>query len=151
RDVARRMRPLHPCEITLFHPAQRHHIRYAWFAEDTPLCWTEGRSLTKDEPILIPACLVFIPYFPFLRHKGEVAIAPSISTGQACASTRDRAVLSGLYEIVERDAFMISWLNRLPLPRVNVLSSPMVREVFNQRFQREYLEYFFFQMATDIG
>jgi ribosomal protein S12 methylthiotransferase accessory factor len=150
RDVARRMRALHPREIALFHPAQRDKIRYAWFTEDTTLSWTEGRSLTANEPILIPACLVFIPYFPFSRHKGEVAIASSISTGQACALTLGQALLGGLYEIVERDAFMISWLNRLPLPRLDIASSPIVSRIFRERFQREHLEYSLFQMATDI-
>ena len=150
-ELRSRHRPLHPSEVALFHPEQRNNIRYAWFTEDTRICWTQGYSLTRREPILIPACLVYIPYFPFFRNQGEETIASSISTGQASAFSPGAAVLSGIYEIVERDGFMISWLNRLPIPRIAIDSSPRVLQVFEQRLARDYLTYTLFNMTTDLG
>jgi ribosomal protein S12 methylthiotransferase accessory factor len=149
-EVQAHTRALHPQEIALFHPKQKDAIRYAWFTEDVRLCWTRGYSLTAKEPILIPACLVYIPYYPFRRHQGEQTIAPSVSTGQASASTSHAALLNGIYEIVERDAFMVSWFNRLPISRIDIDSSPTVSRIFHQRFERNNLSYALYRMATDL-
>ena len=37
----------------------------------------------------------------------------------ACGATLEEAILSGLLELVERDAFLIAWYNRLSLPLVD--------------------------------
>ncbi len=149
-EVQEHGRALHPQEIALFHSKQKDKIRYAWFTENTRICWTCGYSVTKKEPILIPACLVYIPYYPFLRHKGEETIGSSVSTGQASAFTPHAAVLNGIYEIVERDAFMISWLNCLPIRKIDIDSSPTVRKVFHERFERNNLQYALYNMTTDV-
>jgi len=150
-EVSRRMRALHPDEVALFHPTQRDKIRYAWFRTETPLCWTPGYSLTRREEILIPACMVFVPYFPFRLREGEMTVAPGISTGQACALARGGAMLGGIYEIVERDAFMIAWLNRLSLPQIVIDTGDQVGPVFRERFDRPNLTYSLFDMTTDIA
>jgi len=41
------------------------------------------------------------------------------SNGLACGATLEEAVLAGLLELIERDAFMIVWANRLSLPRLD--------------------------------
>jgi ribosomal protein S12 methylthiotransferase accessory factor len=150
-ELQERGRALKPCETALFHPRQKDQIRYTWFEENTDLSWTEGYSLTRKEPIFVPACLVYVPYFPFRRSQGEQSIASSISTGQACSQTAHGALLSGLYEIVERDAFMISWLNQLPLPRVDIDSNATLGTLFRERFARDNLRYHVYRMATDIS
>ena len=150
-EISKRSRALSPNEVALFHPRQKEHIRYAWWTKDTPLCWTEGVSLKTREPVLIPACLVYIPYYPFYRQRGELTVASSISTGQASAFARNAALLSGIYEVVERDAFMITWRNRLNVPRVDINSSPLVRRIYEEKLKREYLEYSLFNMTTDLN
>src|SRR5918911_2581384 len=140
-EVRRHGRAVDPRTFALFHPKQRDSVRYAWVDDDPRLCWTWGYSLTAREPTLIPASLVYIPYYPFRQAEGEVTIAPGVSTGQATARDPSSAVLSGLYEIIERDAFMISWLNRLPLTRLDIESNPAVRDIFRSRFERPDLEY----------
>ena len=47
-----------------------------------------------------------------------VLLAPSTSSGLACHGSLEEASLSGLFELVERDAFMLVWSNRLSLPRL---------------------------------
>ena len=149
-EVTESFRALKPGEIALFHPKQKKSIRYAWFTEQTKVCWTTGYSITKREPLLIPASLVYIPYYPFRMDEGEETIGPSISTGQASAYSYEDALLRGMYEIVERDAFTISWLNRLPLPKISIKSSVIVSEVFQERFAAHKMEYTLFSMATDL-
>jgi ribosomal protein S12 methylthiotransferase accessory factor len=149
-EVSRSQRALAPGEIALFHPSQREAIHYPWFTEATRLCWTQGTSLTRAEPVLIPASLVFIPYYAFFREQGEEAIAMGISTGQASGHSYDAALLSGLYEIVERDAVSILWLNRLPAPRIDMASAPALESLYRERFARPNVEYALFDMTTDV-
>jgi ribosomal protein S12 methylthiotransferase accessory factor len=80
-----------------------------------PLSWTAGTSLVDGRERLVPAARVFTPY----RAPAPVErIMQSTSTGAACHETRAAATLSALFECIERDAFTIAWLNRLPLPLV---------------------------------
>jgi ribosomal protein S12 methylthiotransferase accessory factor len=144
-------RALAPGEPALFHPAQRDSIRYAWFEPDTTITWTMGCSVSRGEAVLVPACLTYLPYWPFRADEGEQAIGPSISTGQASGSTVRDALLTGLYEVVERDAFVITWLNRLPVPRIDIGSSARVMAVFRERFERPHLHYSLHRLATDVA
>lgn len=150
-EVQQQGRALGPDDIALFHPEQKSTIRYPWFTRDRRIAWTRGYSLTRREAILVPACLTYVPYAPFLREQGEETIGPSITTGQACAFSYRDAALRGIYEIVERDAFMITWMNRLPVPRIDPESSPAVGKIFRERFARPNLRYLLYSMATDLG
>ena len=67
---------------------------------------------------MIPASLVYLAIPPTAR---EDAFTPATSNGLAAGPTLDYAILHGLYECIERDAFLITWMARLPHPR---FSSP---------------------------
>lgn len=85
---------------------------------DTKLNWVTGYSLTENRPVLVPACFVFLPY-DFTKGEDAILLACT-STGAAAGASLEEAILSAVYEIVERDASMIMWLNKLPLPRVEL-------------------------------
>jgi ribosomal protein S12 methylthiotransferase accessory factor len=89
---------------------------YAPFADTTHVIWTRGWALPGREPALLPAQLV---YLSDAYGAEPVRVASSTSNGLACHATLEEAVLSGLLELVERDAFMIVWSNRLSLPRLS--------------------------------
>jgi len=67
-----------------------------------PIPWRRGESLHTGESVHLPAEFVV---FPPLVHRH----APSITTGLGLGSSVVGALLSGLYEVVERDATMLSW------------------------------------------
>ncbi|WP_237106092.1 YcaO-like family protein [Nonomuraea sp. MG754425] len=141
--------PPRPADFALFHPGQPE--RTPRFDDDTPVAWTPAYSLTRAAWTHVPACLVHLPY---TRQGGEVAehvAGPAISTGLACATSRAEAVLSGLHEAIERDAFMISWLRELPLDRVDLLSDPSVADVYTARLRRPGLDYHVLDMTRDLG
>ncbi|MFC7584279.1 YcaO-like family protein [Nonomuraea antimicrobica] len=139
--------PPGPADFALFHPGQAQHAPR--FDDDTPVAWRPAYSLTRAAWTQVPACLVHLPYVP--QGAGEHVIGPAISTGLACGASRAEAVVSGLYEAIERDAFMISWLRELPLDRVDLLSSPSVADVYTARLRRPGLEYHVLDMTTDLG
>ncbi|HVS86365.1 MAG TPA: YcaO-like family protein, partial [Gaiellaceae bacterium] len=88
---------------------------YQPFTSDTPVAWLTGFSLADGEPALLPAQLV---YLHWNLRDGEQRIARSTSSGLACRPTLEESLLSGLLELLERDAFMLTWKARLSWPRL---------------------------------
>lgn len=99
--------------------------------EETEINWIHVSSLSKNREVLAPTSHALFGSF---RHfPGEVLLAESISTGLASHSDFDKAVLSGLCEVIERDAFVGMWGKRLCPPRLSKVSmlaaSPAVRSL----------------------
>ena len=69
---------------------------------ETRLQWVEGRTLPGDDRVSLPASFVLFPP-PARRFR------PAITTGLGLGNTTVEATLSGLYEVIERDATMIGW------------------------------------------
>jgi ribosomal protein S12 methylthiotransferase accessory factor len=66
------------------------------------LAWVDGIALADRDPVALPAEFVVFP-------PPEEALAPAITTGLGLGNSTVEAVLSGLYETVERDATMLAW------------------------------------------
>jgi thiazole/oxazole-forming peptide maturase SagD family component len=73
--------------------------------------WIWGYSLTRSEPVLVPANLVF---FPYEADRGEKYITWTDTNGLASGNNLEEAVLHGILEVIERDAVVIAEYNRLP-------------------------------------
>jgi bacteriocin biosynthesis cyclodehydratase domain-containing protein len=98
------------------------------FRHDTQVRWVRATCWLDGSACWVPASQVYLYY---RLAKGEAPIAPSISTGLAAGPSYIEAVLSGLCEVLERDALAISWLHRLP-PR------PVAEEVIAASAQVSY-------------
>lgn len=125
---------VHPDDLRLYSreqvEAKKESIRLTYFTEDTPLRWVWGYSLTQRRPRLVPATQVYLQYS---LEEGENSIGRNASTGLAAGSTLEEAILTGLYECVERDAFTIAWLHRRVGPRIRV-DDPELAEMLKTRF-----------------
>lgn len=110
--------------------------------------WTNGFSLKRKKNLLIPAQLA--PFNYKLMRKEPTILSP-ISTGTAAASSLDDAVYRGICEIIERDSFMISYLNKLPSPHVNLDSIKDIRiqRILN-KLKRYKLEVIVLDTTTDL-
>jgi ribosomal protein S12 methylthiotransferase accessory factor len=64
--------------------------------------WVPGEDLETGDPVRLPAEFVQFPP-PERRHN------PSITTGLGLGTSGVGALLSGLYETIERDATMLAW------------------------------------------
>lgn len=78
--------------------------------------WISGVSLDTNEKIWIPAQTVSRAFAE--QEPDTPRIRPIITTGLATGATRTNALLGGILEIIERDAFIIMWGNQLSLPRI---------------------------------
>lgn len=137
-----------PNSFSLFHPDQLDKLPYSEFNSDTNLSWVKGYSLVEDEPALLPACLVYLTYLPSPLSEEE-RIAPSISTGCATAFTYEEAILKGILEVLERDAFTVTWLNKLPCKKVDFSCSSQLSTIFSDKLDRKGLEYNIYRLPTD--
>jgi ribosomal protein S12 methylthiotransferase accessory factor len=83
------------------------------FTPETRAAWVEGYALPGGAPSWLPADLVFLDDVT-LQGAGRIGYATS--SGTACSPDVDEALMRGLCELLERDAFMIVWANRISLP-----------------------------------
>jgi ribosomal protein S12 methylthiotransferase accessory factor len=107
-----------PARFALFHPRQyaAPGFRARPFTQSTRVRWVRGFELASGQPAWLPVQLVYLAGLP--PAEGEELIGYATSNGLACRPTLEEAVLGGLLEVVERDAFALTWYNRLSLPRV---------------------------------
>jgi len=108
-----------PSELPLFSEAQYRQSDFPFrrFHPDEPLSWMWGYSLTHDSPRLVPRSAV--TYGPT-----DDKLVDECSSGVAAGTSLVDAALRGVFEMVERDAFMVFWLNRLSPPRLDWDSLP---------------------------
>lgn len=101
---------LDPRELVLFAPDQYERLRYAPYADSTVLDWVPARSLVTGREVWVPLLAVHLG-IDLTDHSAY--LFPPTSNGFAAGPTVTAAVLHGLLEVVERDAFLISWCHRL--------------------------------------
>jgi ribosomal protein S12 methylthiotransferase accessory factor len=138
---------LDPRELVLFAPSQYADLPYSAYSEDSVLGWVPARSLVRDELVFVPALAVFMNYE---MQRQEEFIFPITSNGLAAGPTLTEAILRAAFELLERDAAMITWLNRLPCTRVDPLShpDPDVQEVC-RAYARRGVHFELYLLPTD--
>ena len=92
------------------------------FSRDLPVRWVKGWSLTHNRAAWLPFSLVYI--YTNLENTERFPNEPAISytnyPGVAAGATIEQALVSAIEEVVERDSMMIWWLNRHPLPAIQL-------------------------------
>lgn len=128
---ALKLRCISPDDCVLYSESQYaqptwHYRRYDPTQETT---WIEGHELPSGDRVALPASLVYLVH-PLPRF--EDYFTAITSNGLAAGPSLEAAILGGLYELIERDALMITWMNRLPaieleLPDLGFCGASVVR------------------------
>lgn len=123
RELGRRA--IDPTRFALFSERQYRSpgFPYARFDADTRVAWIEGVALPDGEPALVPAQFVHLA-----GHADEPPLCRTTSSGLACHSSTAAATLRALLEVLERDAFMVTWKARLSWPLLEGYADGCVRE-----------------------
>jgi ribosomal protein S12 methylthiotransferase accessory factor len=127
-----------PERFALFSGAQHERPGFPFrpFTRSTRVSWIEGWSLPEREPALLPAELVLLG-----NAADGMPIGYATSSGAACAETLEEALVRGLCELLERDAFMIVWAARLTLPLLDWCGNEEMQALDARFFAPTGLEY----------
>lgn len=100
-----------PTGFTPFSGGQLRQKTFAKFriTKQDIIPWKEALHMNTGNKLLIPAEL---GYFNFKHSQKTRRIMIPISTGAAAGADLNDAIEKGIYEIIERDAFMIRYLSK---------------------------------------
>lgn len=115
---------------------------------NAPIRWVRGWSLTRNRSIYVPAISTWLHISA--RSIGERFTSP-ISTGCATHSSLHQAIINGLSEVIERDSIALTWLQRIPWPKLEIDVEDPRLEPFLDRYRRSHVETHFFDATTDTG
>jgi len=107
-------------DIAGFSDAERAQNKRRQLLPDSEFVWIQGLSLISGSYVYAPAQIVSgmwrVSNIPV--HTSEQMIRQSNTIGLATWPTQAGARLAGALEALEREAYMITWLNQLTLPRI---------------------------------
>ncbi|WP_124728416.1 TOMM precursor leader peptide-binding protein [Staphylospora marina] len=116
-----RDRAIHPPEWGIHHPDQRDEPGYAYvpYSDDLKVNWVWGFSWKEQKPVLVPEQMVYYR-LPDPPERPTNRFVYETSNGCAMGGSLEEAVFHALMEVIERDAFLVSWYNRLALDEIDV-------------------------------
>jgi ribosomal protein S12 methylthiotransferase accessory factor len=126
------------------------------FTAATRVRWVRGFDLPTGRDAWLPVQLVYLAWSRPCDF-GEEPIGYSTSNGTACGCTLEEALVRGLLETLERDAFMVTWYASLSLPRLDWRRHPELAAHDRRYFRPTGLRYSaidlscFFDVPTVAG
>ena len=135
---------IHPKEYALFHAEQFKDKRFqiVKFTENTELTWFPMHDLTDGIPKQVPGQFIYMPF-----SKDNQCVTFNTSTGLAAHSNYYKAIITALYEVIERDSFTITWMQDIVPEKINI--SKEIQIYLNRHFPLQY-EWHFFNATYDI-
>ncbi|MFB7786696.1 TOMM precursor leader peptide-binding protein [Streptomyces vinaceus] len=106
-----------PARLGLPDPAHRGHPASLTvpYDADLQLDWVHGWSLTEGRPRAVPE---HVAYWDLAQGPGRARVVYESSNGCGLGNSPQEAALYGLFEVAERDAFLMAWYARTPLPGI---------------------------------
>lgn len=110
--------------------------------------WVWGTDLLSQEEILVPACTVYHPF-----HLDEMSLINTHTNGIAAGNTLEEAVVHGLAEVVERDAWSIAQHNRHFRESLSVEDGAETEFIVRviEKFSRADIEIVAKNITSDVG
>ena len=120
-----------------------------FLAPEQEYLWIRGESLITHRSTWVPAQTV--AGGRVFEGKKEPMIREQNTNGLATRPLRRHAILYGALELIERDAYMIMWLNQLSLPRIDHKSIEANDELARliERCSRYRIKVHLVEMLTD--
>jgi ribosomal protein S12 methylthiotransferase accessory factor len=120
---------------------------YARWREDVEMLWAPAADLVGAETVWAPTSLIYLDY---PGNTGDLYFCPPTSNGLGAGPSLEAAALSGLYELIERDSFVITWMNRLPPTEIIAPVSRAIETAFIGHYARFDIETRVFRLVTDL-
>lgn len=138
-----------PEEFPLFSPEQyaQPNFPFAPWTEDMTIEWIQATSLGDKHTVWVPASFVLKGY----QWPEGTPLHYDLFAGVACGYSLAEACLSAFCEVIERDALMLWWLLRLPLPRVELFITPKGEALANRLFLHTGFDFIVIDITLDWG
>ncbi len=81
--------------------------------------WVWGYSFQNQSPILVPE---HCAYYGVPASEDNPVFVFEVSNGCALGNCLEEAIFHGILEVVERDAFLLTWYAQLNVPHLDLLS-----------------------------
>lgn len=113
-------RALDPARLGLFEPevVDSPSFRLARYTPDLSMSWVYGWSMGEDRALAVPEQVAYWGLTEAPDGGGAATFVRESSNGCGLGNSLAEAVLYGLLEVAERDAFLMAWYARTPLTRV---------------------------------
>ncbi len=115
-----RRKILAPERFAGFSDLQRKENKALALSDEKEYLWIRAHSLTEAGHVWLPAQTVSASATVHARRKIEPLIRRIVTTGLSTHPDRTQALLSGALEIIERDAYIITWLNQITPTRISI-------------------------------
>lgn len=119
---------VHPEILSQFSDEQKERRPECRWDGSSLFHWEKAVRCRTGEETYIPAqCL----YWNYIRDReaGEPTLVETNTNGAGGYFSQEGAILAGLYELVQRDSFLLHWLRGVPPPQIDPKSVP------DERFQ----------------
>jgi ribosomal protein S12 methylthiotransferase accessory factor len=119
-------------------------------SEIEPIRWIKASSLVDGKDKLVPLVMVFS--HPGISNAAERFWLP-ISTGCSAHTSYTLAARTALFEVIEREALTVLWLQTLPLAeiQIDIPDDPLAPYWELCLRSPEGISYRFFDATTDLG
>ena len=140
-------------QFVLFSPEQYAAEGFEFSAPDADVtrAWARATDLSDPErECYVPAQMVYLGMQ--VKNQREIVFQSS-STGLACGMDEQRAILSGLCEVIERDAFAAMWQMRYAPRRLDVGASARAALLpgVQRALDHPSLDVRLWDITTDVG
>ena len=126
------------------HPASR----TTPYRPDLPTRWVHGWSLTRRRALAVPE---HVAYYGVRPTPDAPHFVTETSNGCGLGNSLEEAILYGLFEVAERDAFLMAWYAATPLRRVAVPTDDLTTPHLVDRLDQAGYDLMFFDATNDIG
>ena len=118
------------------------------YSHDHDIHWIRGYDIARHEEILVPACAVYHPF-----NLDNVFLINTNTNGLASGNTLEEAVVHGLAEAIERDAWSIARYTRKYSDALYIEDEPGNRFIIDvfQKFLNADVEIVAKDITSDIG
>ncbi|MEU4424448.1 TOMM precursor leader peptide-binding protein [Actinoplanes sp. NPDC024001] len=126
------------------HPASR----LTPYRPDLRTRWVHGWSLTRQRAVAVPE---HVAYYGVEATADAPHFLYECSNGCGLGNSVEEAVLYGLFEVVERDAFLMAWYAETPLRRVAIPGGDTLTGHLRDHLGQAGYDLLLFDATNDLG
>lgn len=110
--------------------------------------WTLTTDIVTEKKYYIPSNAIFHPYTP----KNSVPLFKGNTNGLASGNVLEEAVLHGILEVIERDAWSIFELTKKNKKQIDIktIKNPLINELLN-KFKKEAIDIKLMDLTADVN